>query len=93
MSHVEKKATTQLHANLGVRFRAVCHAAAGWRCGRPRGRSRRQGRADTRAGRHARRSEENYFHLTVSYFSRVRRPSTAQEALNFSPSVQARLSQ
>ena len=35
--------------HLGVRFREVCHVAAGWRCGRPRGRSRRQGRANTRA--------------------------------------------
>src|SRR5580704_3479389 len=39
---------------------------------------------------HARRSEENHFHLTVSCFSRgyiserVRRPSTAREALSFS---------
>ena len=40
--------------HLGVRFRAVCHVAAGWRCGQPRGRSRRQGRADTRARRPAR---------------------------------------
>src|SRR5208282_521406 len=42
------------HEHLGVRFRAVCHAAAGWRCGQPRGRSRHQDRADTRAGRPAR---------------------------------------
>src|ERR1700756_2584030 len=40
--------------HLGVRFREVCHVAAGWRCGRPRGSSQRQGRADTRARRPAR---------------------------------------
>jgi hypothetical protein len=44
---------------------------------------------------HARRSEENHFHLTVSYFSRrrvpqrVRRPSGAREALGLSPMVKA----
>ena len=44
---------------------------------------------------HARRSEENHFHLTVSYFSRrrvpqrVRRPAATGQALCLSPLVEA----
>ena len=40
----------------GVLSRAVCHAAAGWSFGRPRGRSRRPDREDTLAGRPVRPS-------------------------------------
>jgi hypothetical protein len=81
-----------------ARFRAVCHAAAGWRCGQPRGRFDiriEQTLAQDALPDHARRSEENHFHLTVSSFSRrriperVRRPSAAREALGFSPLVHA----